>query len=119
MAVNDLRQKITGAFLRKEFLTVLSSLCFVCSDIPLKILTGHVGRVTCLLYPFNECTRYESHYLLSGGQDFSVIMWDVYSGARIHTFKVHGGVLEQLIVPPATCSVSNAVKKKKYICEFV
>ncbi|KAK7474852.1 hypothetical protein BaRGS_00033924 [Batillaria attramentaria] len=73
-------------------------------DIPLKMLEGHDGRVTCLLYPFNECTRYEPHHLLSGGIDFSVILWDIESGCRIHTFTVHGGMLEQLIVPPANCN---------------
>lgn len=73
-------------------------------DIPLKILEGHDGRVTCLLYPFNECTRYEPHHLLSGGIDFSVILWDIHSGCRIHTFTVHGGMLEQLLVPPGNCN---------------
>lgn len=76
------------------------------ADFPLRILDGHDGRVTCLLYPFNESTRYESHHLLSGGVDFSVILWDINSGCRIHTFTVHGGMLVQLIVPPANCNVS-------------
>lgn len=69
-----------------------------------KILEGHHGRVTCLLYPFNESTRYEANHLLSGGSDFSVILWDVNSGVKIHTFTVHGGPLTQMTVPPANCN---------------
>ncbi|KAL8590241.1 hypothetical protein ACOMHN_006358 [Nucella lapillus] len=73
-------------------------------EMAMKKLSGHDGRVTCLLYPFSECTRYEQHHLLSGGLDFSVILWDINSGSRIHTFTVHGGMLEQLLVPPANCN---------------
>ncbi|XP_035824202.1 WD repeat-containing protein 7 isoform X4 [Aplysia californica] len=69
-----------------------------------KILYGHHGRVTCLLYPFNESTRYEPHHLLSGGSDFSVVLWDVNGGVKIHTFTVHGGSLSHMTVPPANCN---------------
>ncbi|XP_025115150.1 WD repeat-containing protein 7-like isoform X3 [Pomacea canaliculata] len=71
---------------------------------PVKVLEGHEGRVTALLYPFNECTRYEPHHLLSGGVDFSVILWDINSGCHIHTFTIHGGMVVQLLVPPANCN---------------
>ncbi|KAK3086238.1 hypothetical protein FSP39_015629 [Pinctada imbricata] len=74
------------------------------SDVPLKILHGHNGRVTCLLYPFNDSTRYEPHYLLSGGADFSVMLWDIYTGSKLHTFTVHGGEITQLLVPPNNCN---------------
>ena len=77
------------------------------SDIPLKILYGHDGRVTCLLYPFNDSARYEPQYLLSGGADFSVMLWDIYTGAKLHTFTVHGGEITQLLVPPNNCNVSR------------
>ncbi|KAK6177982.1 hypothetical protein SNE40_012831 [Patella caerulea] len=70
-----------------------------------QMLDGHDGRVTCLLYPFNESTRYEPQHLLSGGADFSVILWDIFSGYKIHTFTVHGGELTQMIVPPANCNL--------------
>ncbi|KAH9504952.1 WD repeat-containing protein 7, partial [Bulinus truncatus] len=69
-----------------------------------RVLVGHHGRVTCLLYPFNEATRYEPNHLLSGGADFSVILWDVNLGVKIHTFTVHGGSLSQMTVPPANCN---------------
>ncbi|KAL5022011.1 hypothetical protein ScPMuIL_001166 [Solemya velum] len=72
--------------------------------IALKILHGHDGRVTCLLYPFNESTRYEPQYLLSGGADFSVCLWDIYIGTKLHTYTVHGGEITQLLVPPNNCN---------------
>ena len=82
------------------------------SDIPVKILQGHDGRVTCLLYPFNESTRYEPQHLLSGGADFSVILWDINSGCKVHTFTVHGGELTHMLVPPGNCNVSITVRCK-------
>uniref|UniRef100_A0A0B7AN27 WD repeat-containing protein 7 n=1 Tax=Arion vulgaris TaxID=1028688 RepID=A0A0B7AN27_9EUPU len=74
------------------------------TNISPKVLSGHHGRVTCLLYPFNESARYEPHHLLSGGADFSVILWDVNSGIKIYTFTVHGGSLTQITVPPGNCN---------------
>ncbi|XP_052817918.1 WD repeat-containing protein 7-like isoform X2 [Mya arenaria] len=73
--------------------------------IHLLTLSGHDGRVNCLLYPFNESTRYDPRHLLSGGADFSVILWDIQDGTRLHTFTVHGGEVAQLIVPPSNCNV--------------
>ncbi|XP_053401409.1 WD repeat-containing protein 7-like isoform X1 [Mercenaria mercenaria] len=73
--------------------------------IQLLTLEGHDGRVNCLLYPFNESTRYEPKHLLSGGADFSVCLWDIYEGVKLHTFTVHGGEISQLMVPPNNCNV--------------
>lgn len=73
-------------------------------DVPIKILHGHHGRVTSLLYPFNESTRYEPQHLLSGGADFSVMLWDIYTGCKLHTFTVHGGEITQLLCPPNNCN---------------
>lgn len=74
------------------------------NDIAIRILRGHDGRVTCLLYPFNDSPRYEPNHLLSGGADFSVMMWDMYTGVKLHTFTVHGGEITQLLVPPCNCN---------------
>lgn len=78
----------------------------LCLDVPIKILHGHHGRVTSLLYPFNESTRYEPQHLLSGGADFSVMLWDIYTGCKLHTFTVHGGEITQLLCPPNNCNAS-------------
>ncbi|XP_071092027.1 WD repeat-containing protein 7-like isoform X2 [Haliotis cracherodii] len=85
-------------------LQLLTTKTLKADNIPTKILQGHDGRVTCLLYPFNESTRYEPQHLLSGGADFSVILWDMNSGYKIHTFTVHGGELTQMLVPPGNCN---------------
>ena len=92
------------------FLSLSVCVCVhVTSEIPVQRLDGHAAKVTCLLYPFNESTRYDADHLLSGGEDFSVVLWDMKCLRRLCTFVVHGGVLEQLIVPPGNCSVSLVI----------
>jgi len=72
---------------------------------PHRTLRGHHDSVTCLLYPHQEAPkRYSSEFLLSGGSDFSVILWDINSGTVMHSFHVHGGELTQLIIPPDGCN---------------
>ncbi|XP_058988075.1 WD repeat-containing protein 7-like [Musca domestica] len=69
-----------------------------------QILYGHRGRVNCLLCPSLVHPRYEKSLLLSGGVDFAVCLWDLYSGSLLHRFCVHAGEITQLLVPPETCS---------------
>ena len=69
-----------------------------------QILEGHSGRVNCLLYPHHSHERYDIAYLLSGGVDFSVCLWDIYSGTLLHRFSVHAGEITQICVPPKDCS---------------
>ncbi|XP_061211598.1 WD repeat-containing protein 7 [Neopsephotus bourkii] len=71
---------------------------------PHRTLRAHRARVTCLLYPHQEAGRYDRSALLSGSLDFTVILWDLFSGAMQHLFHVHGGDITQLLVPPETCS---------------
>lgn len=42
---------------------------------------------------------------MSGGVDFAVCLWDLYSGSLLHRFCVHAGEITQLLVPPNACSV--------------
>ena len=65
---------------------------------------GHSGRVNCLLYPHNEHPRYDVAHLVSGSVDFSVCLWDIYSGQCLHRFSAHAGEITNLYVPPASCS---------------
>ncbi|KAH8244751.1 hypothetical protein KR038_007637 [Drosophila bunnanda] len=69
-----------------------------------QILYGHRGRVNCLLCPSMIHSRYEKSHLLSGGIDFAVCLWDLYSGSLLHRFCVHAGEITQLLVPPESCS---------------
>ena len=55
------------------------------------ISAGHTGRVNCLLYPNNSNPRYDMAHLVSGGIDFSVCLWDIYTGTLLHRFSCHGG----------------------------
>ncbi|XP_043403484.1 WD repeat-containing protein 7 isoform X3 [Chelonia mydas] len=71
---------------------------------PHRNLRAHRNKVTCLLYPHQVSSRYDQRYLISGGVDFSVIIWDIFSGEMKHIFCVHGGEITQLLVPPENCS---------------
>ncbi|KAK6634491.1 hypothetical protein RUM43_011892 [Polyplax serrata] len=71
---------------------------------PHQLLLGHNGRVNCLLYPYHVDTRYNKSHLVSGGVDFAVCLWDLYSGNLLHRFCVHAGEITQLLVPPSNCS---------------
>uniref|UniRef100_A0A4W4DXA4 WD repeat domain 7 n=1 Tax=Electrophorus electricus TaxID=8005 RepID=A0A4W4DXA4_ELEEL len=73
---------------------------------PHRTLRGHRNKVTCLLYPHQLSPRYDQRSLVSGGVDFSVIIWDIFTGEMKHIFCVHGGEITQLLVPPENCSVS-------------
>ncbi|KAI5091513.1 WD repeat-containing protein 7, partial [Silurus meridionalis] len=72
---------------------------------PHRTLRGHRNKVTCLLYPHQVSPRYDQRSLVSGGVDFSVIVWDIFTGEMKHIFCVHGGEITQLLVPPETCSI--------------
>uniref|UniRef100_A0A8C5AER3 WD repeat domain 7 n=1 Tax=Gadus morhua TaxID=8049 RepID=A0A8C5AER3_GADMO len=71
---------------------------------PHRTLRGHGNKVTCVLYPHQVSPRYDQRALVSGGVDFSVIVWDIFTGEMKHIFCVHGGEISQLIVPPENCS---------------
>ena len=45
-----------------------------------QVLLGHSGRVNCLSYPNNDHPRYDVAHLVSGSVDFSVCLWDIYTG---------------------------------------
>ena len=68
-------------------------------------LRGHVGRVTCLLYPYQMHSRYDPTQLVSGGADFSLCLWDIQAGTLLHRFCVQSGEITQLLVPPPNSSV--------------
>ncbi len=62
--------------------------------------------MTALLYPHEEHPRYESNILVSGGADFSVHVWDMFTGTMMHRFCCQAGEIEHLVVPPENCNVS-------------
>ena len=70
------------------------------------IMKGHKGKVNCLLYPHSQSKAYHTDYLLSGSSDFSVKLWDLYSGVLVHTFAVHGGEVKNIVSCPPEINVS-------------
>ncbi|XP_043192685.1 WD repeat-containing protein 7-like, partial [Amphibalanus amphitrite] len=69
-----------------------------------QILSGHRGPVTALLFPHLSHSRYQISHLVSGGEDFSVCLWDLINGALLHRFVVQAGIVLQLHVPPESVS---------------
>jgi WD40 repeat protein len=65
--------------------------------------------VTCLLYPSTHSKAYDSDYVLSGAADFTVKLWNLYSGVLVHTFAVHGGKVKSIVSCPADINVSLSV----------
>lgn len=65
---------------------------------------------------FHPILRYDKSHLLSGGVDFAVCLWDLYSGTLLHRFCVHAGEITQLLVPPNSCSVSVLLRCLLDVC---
>lgn len=75
-------------------------------------LKKHTAKVTCILYPHSEHPRYDPTMLVTGSQDFSIILWNINTGEMIHRFVVQTGEILQLSVPPNTVNVIH--KKRDY-----
>lgn len=66
---------------------------------------------------FSANSRYERQFLVSGGVDFAVCLWNLVTGSLIHRFCVHAGEITQLLVPPDNCSVSHGEVNRNLILE--
>lgn len=89
--------------------TCQSGLCVLCMYVGWPqhcILKGHHGPVTCLLYPSSHSKAYDRDYVLSGAADFTVKLWNLYSGVLVHTFAVHGGNVKDIVSCPPDINVS-------------
>uniref|UniRef100_A0A7N6ARL5 WD repeat domain 7 n=1 Tax=Anabas testudineus TaxID=64144 RepID=A0A7N6ARL5_ANATE len=95
---------VSNSFRARSFVLIVMSFCRAGWP-PHRTLRGHRNKVTCVLYPYQISPRYDQRSLVSGGVDFSVIVWDIFTGEMKHIFCVHGGEITQLIVPPENCSV--------------
>ncbi|VDP07804.1 unnamed protein product [Heligmosomoides polygyrus] len=85
--------------------TLSRQLLNVSMDKPtMRRLFGHKGAVSTIFYPHEHHPRFDSTVLLSGGRDFSVIVWNIKTAARLHRFCVHGGPILRFLVPPANTS---------------
>uniref|UniRef100_A0A4W3K8R5 WD repeat domain 72 n=1 Tax=Callorhinchus milii TaxID=7868 RepID=A0A4W3K8R5_CALMI len=75
--------------------------------LPHRILVGHHGRVTCLLYPYTKSARFDPSWLVSGGEDSSVMWWNMFKAELLHSFALHAGPVLNLFVCPEDCNVST------------
>ena len=73
-------------------------------------LNKHNAKVTCLLYPHAEHSRYDSSMLVTGSIDFSIVLWNINTGDMIHRFVVQSGEILQLSVPPNNVNVRHQLK---------
>ena len=65
--------------------------------------------MTCLLYPSTYSKSYQKDHVLSGGADFTVKFWNLYSGVLVHTFAVHGGKVKDIVSCPPDINVSEYI----------
>ncbi|XP_053934102.1 WD repeat-containing protein 72 isoform X1 [Cuculus canorus] len=79
---------------------LLENMSLLKGNLPYKVLNGHSGRVTCLLYPHDKSVTFDPSWLLSGGQDSVVICWDIFTGDIIHQFKLQSGPVTELLQSP-------------------
>lgn len=84
----------------------INNLIVVSGNLPHKVLNGHSSRVTCLLYPHGNSVRFDPSWLLSGGQDSTVICWDIFTGYILHRFSLQSGPVTELLRSPDNCKVS-------------
>jgi len=83
-------------------------------------MTGHNGRVNCLLYPHAHRSVFDAKYILSGGVDFTIRMWDIYTGSLVHMFSAHSGAVTDIVVCPENMSVSvSIVMIRRFIVFFI
>nr|CDJ83842.1 WD40 repeat domain containing protein [Haemonchus contortus] len=66
----------------------------------LRYLNGHKGAVSNLLYPHEHHPRFDPELLVSGAEDFAVIVWNINTVEKLHCFVVHGGPILRFLVPP-------------------
>ena len=81
-------------------------------------LSEHTGKVTCLLHPYDYSVAYDSTHLLSGAADFTVRLWDLYSGTLVHTFSVHGGEIQDIVCCPPGINVSDSHLEPTFECKI-
>ncbi|KAI6215429.1 hypothetical protein M3Y94_00384300 [Aphelenchoides besseyi] len=74
------------------------------TEIQQRLLVGHTAAVNCFLYPFEENQRYDPELFLSGGMDFSVVVWNIVTGLKMHRFCSQGGPVFRMIIPPDNCN---------------
>ncbi|CAI4229926.1 unnamed protein product [Auanema sp. JU1783] len=79
-----------------------------------RVLRGHSAAVRSLFYPHEHHNRFDPQLLLSGSDDFTVIVWNINNGNRLHRFYEHGGPVLRFVIPPVNCTKNIA----KCVCSI-
>ena len=64
------------------------------------VIKAHRGRVSALLYPWQSSEQFNSKYVLTGGADGVVRVWDIENRLHLHCFMEHTGEVMKLKVCP-------------------
>uniref|UniRef100_A0A8C5JSC8 WD repeat domain 72 n=1 Tax=Junco hyemalis TaxID=40217 RepID=A0A8C5JSC8_JUNHY len=88
---------------------LLENVSFLKDNLPYKVLNGHSSRVTCLLYPHDKSVRFDPSWLLSGGQDSVVILWDIFTGGILQQFNLQSGAVTELLRSPEHYRVNQSI----------
>lgn len=66
-------------------------------------LSAHKAAIRCINHPNTEHTRYKERILVTGSDDFTVCVWDIFKNKLLHQFCVHSGPVLRLLTPPTGC----------------
>ncbi|XP_006898314.1 PREDICTED: WD repeat-containing protein 72-like [Elephantulus edwardii] len=65
-----------------------------------KVLKGHHQSVTSLLYPHGLSSKLDHSWMVSGDQDSSVILWNIFTEQILHKFCLEAGPVTSLLMSP-------------------
>lgn len=65
-------------------------------DVQLSVQTGHSSAVNCLAFSVGD------KYLVSGGSDNKIILWDFYTGKQANVFTEHNAPINDICFYPGT-----------------
>ena len=91
--------------------SLLSSLMFTTAACYLCVFALSV-HYNCVSVFFFFLLLFSPCHLFSGGEDFTVRLWDVMQGVLIYTFSMHGGIVRHLLCLPP----SNAPRLQSCLC---
>ena len=69
-----------------------------CDDV--MVIKAHRGRVSALLYPCQYSEQFNRKYVMTGGADGAVRVWDIENRLHLHCFLEHVGEVSRLKVCP-------------------
>lgn len=72
-------------------------------------LIAHKGAIRCISHPHTEHPLYKENVLVTGSDDFTVCVWDIFKNELIHQFSIHSGPVLRLLTPPTGCGNAQTI----------